>query len=226
MDYFAFYWTLPVPWAGFTSLPKDVDEAAKASRTIRYQVARVRRWVADQKGCLLGEEVFLELQPDRGSEQIVPVIDKLIAKAKAKSASVVLVDFSEAMRWRRHGPLWDRLEASGIAVALDPTPVQMPEEELDPIDHFRSWRRLERLHAETKGDRKAALAAAIMDLRDEGLSFAAIASELNAAGMTTPTGKAWTADNVRKLIVGPAHSSRNNPTKCVTSRDRWSALTT
>lgn len=200
MDFFAFYWTLPVPWAGFTALPKDADEAAKASRTIRYQVLRVRQWVAEQKGHLIGEEVFLELHPDRGSEQIVPVIDKLINKAKARGASVVLVDFSEAMRWRRHGPLWDRLDASGIAVALDPVEIQLPEERLNPIDHFRSWRRLERLHAETKGDRKAALAAAIMDLRGEGLSFAAIATELNAAGLMTATGKAWSAENVRKLV--------------------------
>ena len=37
-----FYWTLPVPWAGFTDLPKDIDAAVKASRTIRYQVQRVR----------------------------------------------------------------------------------------------------------------------------------------------------------------------------------------
>ena len=30
-----FYWTLPVPWAGFVELPEDIDAAAKASRTIR-----------------------------------------------------------------------------------------------------------------------------------------------------------------------------------------------
>lgn len=200
MDYFAFYWTLPVPWAGFSVLPNDPDAAAEASRTIRYQVTRVRHWVADQKGRLLGEEVFLEIQPDRGSEQIVPVIDKLIHKAKRQGAQIVLVDFSEAMRWRRHGPLWDRLDTSGIAVALDPEPVQMPEGLLDPIAHFRSWRRLERLHADGKIDRIAALRSAIADLREEGLSFAAIAAELNAAGIMTATGKAWTGDNVRKLV--------------------------
>jgi hypothetical protein len=25
-----FYWTLPVPWAGFTSLLREIDEAAKS----------------------------------------------------------------------------------------------------------------------------------------------------------------------------------------------------
>ena len=38
-----FYWTLPVPWAGFTDLPTDVDEAAAQSRTIRYQRDLIRR---------------------------------------------------------------------------------------------------------------------------------------------------------------------------------------
>ena len=42
-----FYWTLPVPWAGFTSLPKAVDDAAKLSRTIRYQRDLIRRYAAD-----------------------------------------------------------------------------------------------------------------------------------------------------------------------------------
>ena len=32
-----FYWTLPVPWAGFTHLPDAVEAAAKASQTIRSQ---------------------------------------------------------------------------------------------------------------------------------------------------------------------------------------------
>jgi hypothetical protein len=45
-----FYWTLPIPAVGFTSLPKDVGAAAAASKTIRYQRERIRRWVADQKG--------------------------------------------------------------------------------------------------------------------------------------------------------------------------------
>lgn len=42
MNYIGFYWTLPVNWAGFTTLPADADEAAKGSLTIRYQVDLVR----------------------------------------------------------------------------------------------------------------------------------------------------------------------------------------
>lgn len=87
MNFIGLYWTLPVPWAGFVNLPDDPDAAAAASRTIRYQVERVRRWVKDQKGTLVAERVFLELQPDRGSEQIVPEIDRLLVLAEKKGGS-------------------------------------------------------------------------------------------------------------------------------------------
>ena len=63
-----FYWTLPVPWAGFTKLPKDIEEAAKASRTIRYQCELIRRYARDNGYRLVDEKVFLEIEPDRGSE--------------------------------------------------------------------------------------------------------------------------------------------------------------
>lgn len=200
MDYIAFYWTLPVPWAGFTTLPDDPDAAARVSRTIRYQVERVRRWVTEQKGRLVHEEVFLELAPDRGSAEIVPIIDRVIDRARARGARVVLVDFSVAMEWRRHGPLWDRLDASGLVEALDPEPLPLDSGLLDPIAHFRMWRQLQAAFSADKDARRDAVAGVIHELRSEGMTFAAIARELNGAGVQTPTGKAWTADNVRKLL--------------------------
>lgn len=202
MDCFAFYRTLPVAWAGFTALPTDPDEAVKARRTIRHQLERVCRWVAEHKGrlrWLLGEQVFLELQPDRGTEQMLPEIDRLIAKARNHHAGLVLVDLSVAMRWRRHGPLWDRLAASGIATALAPVPLTIEGETFDPIAHFQAWQQVERIHAQGKPDRRATMIEAIRQLRDDGLSFVAIAAELNAAGLTTPNGRLWRADNVRKI---------------------------
>ena len=68
-NYIGFYWTLPVPWAGFRDLPNDADEASGLSRTIRYQRDRVRRWVKEEKGELIDETVFLETEPDRGSDR-------------------------------------------------------------------------------------------------------------------------------------------------------------
>lgn len=104
-SFIGFYWTLPVPWAGFSHLPRDVDAAAAKSRTIRYQRDRVRRWVRDEPGELSAEEVFLELAPDRGSEHVLPLIDKLLDRCRSQSARLVLVDFSVAYGWRRHGPI-------------------------------------------------------------------------------------------------------------------------
>lgn len=201
MNFIGFYWTLPVPWAGFTSLPDDPDAAAKASRTIRYQVERVRRWVKAEQGSLIAEKVFLELQPDRGSEQIVPEIDRMLALAQKNDAKLVLVDFAEAMRWRKHGPLWDRLEDSGDCIALDPAPLLLDQKAFDPVQHFRSWRQIDEAHAALKPEARVALQTKIADLKAQGDTYAAIAADLNASGTATVTGKAWTADNVRKLLA-------------------------
>lgn len=201
MDYIGFYWTLPVPWAGFTSLPADPDAAAQASRTIRYQVERVRRWVKDEGGRLIAEQVFLELAPDRGSEQIVPTIDRLIAKARRRGAKLVLVDFAEAFQWRRHGALWDRLDDSRACTRLDPAPLFLDGKEFDPVQHFRGWRQLDEAHVAAKPEMRAALVEAATALRDEGGTYAAVAAQLNANGDLTPSGRKWTADNVRKLLA-------------------------
>lgn len=201
MDYIGFYWTLPVPWAGFTDLPKDPDAAAKASRTIRYQVERVRRWVKENDGKLIAEEVFLELAPDRGSEQIEPIINGLITKALAQDAKLVLVDFAEAFQWRKHGKLWDRLGDDTICQRLDPAPILLDGKTFDPVGHFRNWREIDAAHIAAKPELRAALIAAASAMHDDGRPYAAIASELNAAGNLTLTGRKWTADNVRKLLA-------------------------
>ena len=201
MNYIGFYWTLPVPWAGFNDLPSDPDEAAKASKTIRYQVERVRRWVNDAKGVLVAERVFLEIHPDRGSESIVPEIDRMIALAQKKDAQLVLVDFSEEMRWRKHGPLWDRLNETDRCVALDPIPMTIDFKNFIPSEHFSAWRKIDDLHAAMKPHARAALQVKIGDLKAQGSSYAAIAAELNENAISTVTGKPWTADNVRKMLA-------------------------
>lgn len=198
--FIGFYWTLPVPWAGFRTLPKDAGEAAAKSRTIRYQRTRVRNWVRGEKGTLVAEEVFLELQPDRGTEQIVPVIDRLLLRCRAEEATLVLVDFSEAFGWRRHGPLWDRLADAKLCMALDPAPVVMDGAEFDPVEHFKAWREVESAHASSKPDRKTAISRAIDDLGTEHATITALAQALNFDGVRTPTGKHWTEDNLRKFL--------------------------
>ena len=61
--YLGFYWTLPVNWAGFRRLAVNIDDAAAASRTIRYQRERVRCYVAESRGRLVDEIAFIDMNP-------------------------------------------------------------------------------------------------------------------------------------------------------------------
>jgi hypothetical protein len=198
--FIGFYWTLPVPWAGFTDLPREVDAAAKASKTIRYQRERVRQWAKAENGTLIHEEVYMELLPDRGSEQIVPAIDKLLARCRDENATLLLVDFSQAFRWRPHGKLYDRLRDESLAITLEPEPVEVDGALFDPVGHFRSWRDLQDTFIAEKADRKAAVAAAIQNSGPENSTLASQAAALNRQGIKTPTGKRWTEDNLRKFL--------------------------
>lgn len=199
--YFGFYWTLPVPWAGFRKLPADIDAAAEQSRTIRYQRDFVRRWVQEEGGTLIDEKAFLEVQADRASAHVTPEIDRVIRQCRAENAKIVLVDFSQAFGWRPHGPLWDRLRQPGVRFqALYPEPKIIDGEEFDPVEHFRSWRHIEGAKIASKADKEQHLAEMIDELKQDNLSLKERAEALNQRGATTPTGKLWTADNLRKFI--------------------------
>jgi hypothetical protein len=198
--FIGFYWTLPVPWAGFRDVPKDVDAAAELSQTIRYQRDRVRSWVKSEKGTMTHEEVFVDLQPDRGTEQVVPVIDRLLTRCAAEHAELVLVDFSDAFGWRRHGPLWDRLGNGKLCTQLDPAPITIDGVSFDPVGHFRAWRELEEAHASSKSARKDTVMQAVEGLLSDNPSMKALAQSLNEAGHRTPNDKPWTEDNLRKFL--------------------------
>jgi hypothetical protein len=94
-NFVGFYWTFPVPSAGFTSLPKDVEEAVQTSRTIRYQRQMIQQYVKSHKGQLVGELIFLELQPDRGTEHIEATLTKALALCQKNKAQLLLVDFAQ-----------------------------------------------------------------------------------------------------------------------------------
>jgi len=201
MDYLAFYWTLPVNWAGFTQLPKTADEAAKASWTIRYQVERVRRWVKGQKGRLLREAVFLETRPDRGTPFIQAEIGKLLSEAGQRNCDLVLVDFAQAFGWRPHGPLFEMIHDAPNCILLPPEPERIDDTLWDPVQHFRKWREIEAARQSEKPDLKDAALTTISGLKETGASYAAIAARLNDMGVTTLNGRRWTADNVRKFMA-------------------------
>ena len=111
-----FYWTLPVPWVGFTTLPDDIDEAAKKSRTIRYQRDLIQHYARGERYRLIYEEVFLEIGPDRGSRLIVEPLNKVKAICQRQNAVLLYVDFWEVQGWRTHHALRNWLDRAGIEV--------------------------------------------------------------------------------------------------------------
>ena len=196
-----FYWTLPVPWAGFRDLPSDVDAAARLSRTIRYQRERVRRWVKDEGGYLVHEAVFLEIAPDRGSDVVAGPFERAAQMCRAQDATLVLVDFSAVQAWRSHGLLQDLARRAGVRIEqLYPDPVLINGKEFDPQQHFEGWRRRQQSWSASKPEREAALLARIAELRGDGSNYAQVADSLNAEGRSTVTGRRWTADGVRKFV--------------------------
>lgn len=195
-----FYWTLPVPWAGFTNLPADIEAAAQMSRTIRYQRDLVRGYARREGYKLIREEVCLEIAPDRGSQEIVAVVEKLNRDGLRMNAVLLLVDFSVVSGWRSHHNLseWIRRHENVIAVAAEPKePV-----DFDIHQHFSDWRRLQQQWIEEKPDRARAARELTDGLLAHGLSYSAIAKRLNEQGLTTTSGRDWTADNLRKFVKG------------------------
>ncbi|AWU98099.1 hypothetical protein [Azospirillum ramasamyi] len=163
-DFVGFYWTLPLPAFGFTKLPDFPDEAARASRTIRYQREAVRRYVAERKGRLADEVVFLEIHPDRSSDGVEPYVERALRSCQKHHAQLVFVDFAREHGWRSH-PWMSRLMhlAPISCLGLDPEPVVIDGEPFDPIGHFRTMKAA----AESRGspaDRRAALAALVADV--------------------------------------------------------------
>jgi hypothetical protein len=210
------YWTLPVPWAGFRSLSDfpfkagDVEAAARKSETILYQRDLVRRWSRENRGDLIHEKAFLEKSPDRGSGEIDTVVAKLAELCRTENARLLIVDFSDNYGMRSHSDLNQCIErelatrcikipAEPLTIELDPGPPPRLKH-FDPVEHFRSWRRQSEEWSSAKGQRALEAMNHIEQWRSQDLSFSKIAERLNEAGLKTLTGRAWTADNARKML--------------------------
>jgi hypothetical protein len=200
-QYVGFYWTLPVNWAGFRALPNDVEAAAAASRTIRYQRAVVRRFVATEHGTLVEEIAFMDVQPDRATDIVREELRRRAAQY-AGTASLVTVAFDEVRRWRHNPYLREAAAELGLDVLpLPPEPITVDGTEFDPIRHFEDWRRQDgsakaRLEYEAHQGLRAALAA----VPEGDGRWQAIAARLNGRAIRTIRGGTWTAENVRKLV--------------------------
>lgn len=199
-----FYWTLPVPWAGFESLPRDVDAAADASLTIAYQREVTRRYAKDNDHHLIHEEVFLEINPDRGSSLIDEPLMRMQKLCEDRNATLLLVDFEAVGQWRRHKRIDGWIEHTSVdCVRIYPEETRISGDRFDPFRHFADWRQRQEEWSDTKSDRRDRALSRALELRADLHPYPWIAATLNNEGILSPTGRTWTGDNVRKLIGPP-----------------------
>jgi len=196
------YWTCPVNWAGFRQLSADVDAAAAQSRTIRYQVERVRRWVTDEAGTLVDEITFMDSSPDRPTDAIYEAVSRVHPICVAHNAKLVIARFG---RWRQHHFLHHRLSEMRIRfIELDPQPMTIDGLRFEPIEHFQHWANTgEAASAARRRDAIAALQKAGGEIEAGPGRYEKIAQLLNQTGVKTFTGKAWTGENVKKALRMP-----------------------
>lgn len=196
--YVGFYWTLPVFWSGFRSLPTDVEAASAKSRTIRYQRERVRRHVADQAGRLTDEMVFIDVRTDRGTPVVLETLERARTLCATRGASLLYVEFAQAHHWRRHPALQNFLHEHAFAVGLSPDPIGIDGRLFDPIQHFQNWRRRDTSEAaKRRRDIARALATLTQQFPPGPGRYMLIAQSLNERAIPTKSGLPWTAENVR-----------------------------
>ena len=200
-SYIGVYWTLPVNWAGFRDLPPDVDAAAAASRTIRYQRERVRGWVREQGGTLLGEVAFMDTRTDRATDAVRDVLCRAAPAYAGKEATLLAVHFHEVHHWRHNPFLHEAAEELGLAVVgLSPDPLTIGGEVFDPVRHFAAWRTEDgSAMARLRLQAHVGLQAALAEVPDGNRRWQSVAGLLNGRGVRTIRGGIWTAENVRKL---------------------------
>ncbi|WP_096787629.1 recombinase family protein [Rhodobacter sp. CZR27] len=197
-----FYWTLPVPWQGFTALPREADAAARLSTTVRYQVQLIRRHAKTNDLKLVHEEVFMELAPDRGTRHVADGLKRVVPICREHRAVLLVVDFAQVQNWRGHAPLHDACANLGLELeTVYPDEIDLDGQRFEPQTHFARWRERQRDWSDGKEARLTAAVARAAALREAGLSLSKTATQLNDEGLKSATGRAWTADGVRKLLA-------------------------
>ena len=197
-----FYWTLPVPRAGFVRLPRNVDDAAKISKTIKYQRDLTRRYGMEHRFHLVHEEAFLEVEPDRGSRTIVGTLEMTRKLCERNQACLLYVNFADVHMWRAHWELKAWLERGPVkSLGIAPDPILIDGQQFDPIAHFRKWRAADDVWSAGKQERiRRALARADELRNNQQVSVAKTARILNEEGLLSVTGKPWTEDSLRKQL--------------------------
>ncbi|WP_419827307.1 hypothetical protein [Sphingomonas sp.] len=197
-----FYWTLPITWADFRRLPIDIEGAAGASRTIRYQRERVRQWARDEAVSLVGEVAFMDVRTDRATQLVRDALVDARRLCAYQHAVLAYVAFEERNLWRSNPHLRRQAEELGLElVALSPDPITVDGRRFDPIAHFKAFRVAERERmGELRREAYAGLERALLAFPEGVGRWEAVAERLNGTGVRSLKGSAWTPENVRKVV--------------------------
>jgi hypothetical protein len=204
--YVGFYWTLPLPTLGFIELSDDADVASAQSKSIRYQREVIKVWIAEERGGLVGEVTFLEVQPDRATDAVGHYVKKAAELCRQKQATLVYVDFREMCGWRPHNYLTAAIEEEGVrSVPVWPSheTIMMDGQLFDPVQHFRDHRIFgEKAAAERRDTAISRLLKFAQDTPPGRRRNALIAKMLNDERVETfqGGGRPWTVDNVKKAL--------------------------
>lgn len=216
-QFVGFYWTYPVKWAGFTKLSPDADEAARQSRTIRYQRELAQRYVREKRGVLVDEVVFLESEKYYGTPDVIDPLTRRAEKhcgPNGGKATLLWVNFAQSNGWRPHSHLQQCLYKLDLRnEALDPINWMIDGEVFNPTKHFREWHGIDRASPAWRQENIDLALAAALDRIPEGYGRnPEVAKYLNDLGVRTKTGRPWTADNVKqaikKLTISPEDAER------------------
>lgn len=199
--YIVVYWTLPVNWAGFRDLPPSVEMAAAASKTIRYQRERVRRYVRADAGRLIGEIAFMDTRTDRATEAVEDVLRREMPAYAGTKVTLLTVAFQEVHHWRPNPFMHQVADELGLSlVGLPPDPLTIDGQVFDPARHFAAWRKQDAsAMTQLRLEAQEALQAALLEVPAGDGRWQIVAKLLNDRGVKTIRGGSWTRENVRKL---------------------------
>jgi hypothetical protein len=167
----------------------------------------IRRYVMEDKGTLVDEIAFIDVQPDHATDMVQNELRKK-AEEYAGRATMLYVRFEEMSHWRHNGYLLKTAREIGLRVLpLPPDPIPIDGRRFDPIEHFKEWRKRDgTTRAKLKLAAREGLRAALATVPEGNGRWKTIADQLNAAEIPTSGGKPWTAENVRK------HAKQLDPT--------------
>jgi hypothetical protein len=125
--------------------------------------------------------VFLEIEPDRGSDLILAPLKKVQNICRTNDAVLLFVDFAEVQLWRKHMEFLHWVGEAPIMVEpVFPGEILIDAHYFDPRAHFQAWREEQKKWTASKPERAAKALARARELREEGVSYGEIADTLNA----------------------------------------------